>query len=206
MPDPRQTTAPGPSQLREHLLRVLDQPTPQQPINLLHRLPGLEGTHARCSDSTRRVFTPLLGRAHRPPRAHWGRVATAPRSHRQTPPSVTEQSCRRSLLLCSSSTEAATMIDADPPPPLLLPDKTSSHRLARVAPRVRTTPASPMRSRDARRREDERNRPAPRLRAPACGRKQAQDLTGAALAGIREASVRTVATGDVNASVPVSAQ
>jgi len=38
------------------------------------------------------------------------------------------------------------------------------------------------------------------------GRKQAQDLTGAALAGIREASVRTVATGDVNASIPVSAQ
>jgi len=38
------------------------------------------------------------------------------------------------------------------------------------------------------------------------GRKQAQDLTGAALAGIREASVRTVATGDVNASVPVSSQ
>jgi hypothetical protein len=34
------------------------------------------------------------------------------------------------------------------------------------------------------------------------GRKQAQDLTGAALAGIREASVRTVATGDMNASVP----
>ncbi len=37
------------------------------------------------------------------------------------------------------------------------------------------------------------------------GRKRAQDLTGAARAGIREASVRSVASREVNASVMTSA-
>ena len=73
-----------------------------------------------------------------------------------------------------------------------------------------TSARSPLRSRGACRSSRflslRSARPIAALMTTAAGRKQAQDLTGAALAGIREASVRTVATGDVNASVPVSSQ